>query len=100
MADIESVAANTVLDVIGVGESVSEITGIVTRMGMQTDKRVLHIKDQSNASIEVHSAACCDFVSVCRHTVVPEDTSAAGFMMARILRDRQESSCFSLPIIR
>ena len=53
MNDINSVEAGTVLDLIGVVETVGDVTPIVTRTGKETNKRPLQIRDNSNASIEV-----------------------------------------------
>ena len=54
VVEIESMPAGTVLDLIGVVESVGQCTPLTTRAGVQTDKRPVQIKDSSNASIEVN----------------------------------------------
>lgn len=46
-------AAGTVLDLIGIVETVGECTPLTTRAGAATFKRPVQIKDNSNASIEV-----------------------------------------------
>ena len=57
VAEIDAMPAGTVLDLIGIVESVGQCTPLTTRAGVQTDKRPVQIKDSSNASIEVHSGS-------------------------------------------
>ncbi|KAL6226757.1 hypothetical protein ACLB2K_000718 [Fragaria x ananassa] len=50
---VESAESNSILDVIGVVTSVNPSTTILRKNGMETQRRILHLKDWSGMSVEI-----------------------------------------------
>ena len=57
IAAVETTPVNSVIDIVGVVETVGEYMDITLKNGSATHKRSVHLKDQSNASIEVRTPA-------------------------------------------
>ncbi|KAJ1439901.1 hypothetical protein SESBI_02129 [Sesbania bispinosa] len=53
ISDIESVDSNSILDVIGVVTSVNPSVPILRKNGMETQRRILNLKDSSGRSVEL-----------------------------------------------
>ena len=53
ISDIESVDSNSILDVIGVVTSVNPSVPILRKNGMETQRRILNLKDWSGRSVEL-----------------------------------------------
>ena len=56
IADVETSPVGSIVDIIGVVETVGEYTDITLKNGSATHKRSVQLKDQSNASIEVQAS--------------------------------------------
>ncbi|KAK7265416.1 hypothetical protein RJT34_33036 [Clitoria ternatea] len=53
ISDIESVENNSILDVVGVVTSVNPSVPILRKNGMETQRRILNLKDSSGRSVEL-----------------------------------------------
>ncbi|KAF9615019.1 hypothetical protein IFM89_021590 [Coptis chinensis] len=53
ISDIENTENNSILDIIGVVTSVNPSVSIMRKNGMETQRRVLNLKDQSGRSVEL-----------------------------------------------
>ncbi|KAF4363568.1 replication protein A 70 kDa DNA-binding subunit A [Cannabis sativa] len=53
ISDIESADSNTILDVIGIVISVNPSVPIMRKNGMETQRRILNLKDWSGRSVEI-----------------------------------------------
>ncbi len=57
ISEVENSPVGSVVDIIGIVETVGEYTDITLKNGSATHKRSVQLKDQSNASIEVRTPA-------------------------------------------
>ncbi|GFQ07344.1 replication protein a 70 kDa DNA-binding subunit a [Phtheirospermum japonicum] len=53
ISEIESAESNSILDIIGVVVTVNPSVPILRKNGMETQRRILNLKDQSNRSVEL-----------------------------------------------
>ena len=59
VADLESAAAGTIVDLVGVVTEVAQWQEITTRKGEQTQKRSITLQDDSGRSIEASARPSC-----------------------------------------
>ncbi|KAL3743846.1 hypothetical protein ACJRO7_019023 [Eucalyptus globulus] len=53
ISDVEGMESNSIVDVIGVVHSINPVTSIMKKNGSETQKRTLHLKDESGRSVEL-----------------------------------------------
>ncbi|KAF8033490.1 hypothetical protein BT93_D2175 [Corymbia citriodora subsp. variegata] len=53
ISDVEGMESNSIVDVIGVVHSINPVASIMRKNGSETQKRSLHLKDESGRSVEL-----------------------------------------------
>lgn len=53
ISDVEGMESNSIIDVIGVVHSINPVASIMRKNGSETQKRSLHLKDESGRSVEL-----------------------------------------------
>ncbi|XP_030454003.2 replication protein A 70 kDa DNA-binding subunit A [Syzygium oleosum] len=61
ISDVEGMESNSIVDVIGVVHSINPVASIMRKNGSETQKRTLHLKDESGRSVELTLwGNCCN----------------------------------------